>query len=122
MWVGLSGLLPDDDPRFLATVLKVEADLRSGPTVYRYHWDDGLPGREGGFHLCTAWLVEAYLRTGRRADADELFDQMLACAGPTGLLPEEYDPETERGLGNHPQAYSHLGLIRCAVLLEQRSG
>ena len=40
-------------------------------------------------------------------------------AGPTGLLPEEYDPDTERGLGNHPQAYSHLGLIRCALLLEQ---
>ena len=116
LWIGLSGLLPDDDPRFLATVLKVEADLRSGPVVYRYRWDDGLPGREGGFHICTAWLVEAYLRTGRRADAEELFEQMLDCAGPTGLLPEQYDPLAERGLGNHPQAYSHLGLIRCALL------
>jgi pentatricopeptide repeat protein len=121
LWIGLSGLLDNDDPRFLATVLRVEADLRSGPTVYRYHWDDGLPGREGGFHLCTTWLVEAYLRTGRRSDAEELFDQMLDCAGPTGLLPEEYDPEAERGLGNHPQAYSHLGLIRCALLLDRAS-
>jgi trehalose-phosphatase len=119
LWVGLSGLLPDDDPRFLATVLKIEADLRSGPVVYRYHWDDGLPGREGGFHICTAWLIEAYLRTGRRADAEELFRQMLDTAGPTGLLPEQYDPLGERGLGNHPQAYSHLGLIRCAQLLDQ---
>jgi trehalose-phosphatase len=117
LWVGLSGLLPDDDPRFLATVLAVEAELRSGPVVYRYRWDDGLPGREGGFHICTAWLVEAYLRTGRRSDAEELFDQMVATAGPTGLLPEQYDPMAERGLGNHPQAYSHLGLIRCALLL-----
>lgn len=117
LWIGLSGLLADDDPRFLATVLKVEEELRSGPTVYRYRWDDGLPGREGGFHICTAWLIEAYLRTGRRADAEELFDQMLDCAGPTGLLSEQYDPEGERGLGNHPQAYSHLGLIRCATLL-----
>ncbi len=24
----------------------------------------------------------------------------------------------ERGLGNHPQAYSHLGLIRCALMLD----
>jgi trehalose 6-phosphate phosphatase len=38
--------------------------------------------------------------------------------GPTGLLPEEYDPGTETHLGNHPQAYSHLGFIRCARLLE----
>lgn len=119
LWIGLSGLLADDDPRFLSTVLKVEADLRSGPVVYRYRWDDGLPGREGGFHVCTAWLIEAYLRTGRRSDAEELFDQMLDTAGPTGLLPEQYDPLAERGLGNHPQAYSHLGLIRCALLLDR---
>jgi len=119
LWIGLAGLLADDDPRFLATVLAVEAELREGPTVYRYRWDDGLPGTEGGFHLCTAWLIEAYLRTGRTADAEELFGQMLECAGPTGLLPEEYEPLTERGLGNHPQAYSHLGLIRCALELDR---
>jgi trehalose-phosphatase len=119
LWIGLSGLLADDDPRFLKTVLAIEAELRSGATVYRYLWDDGLPGREGGFHVCTAWLIEAYLRTGRRTEAEELFEQMLDCAGPTGLLPEQYDPEAERGLGNHPQAYSHLGLIRCAMLLDQ---
>ncbi|MCK1820568.1 hypothetical protein MTQ10_13345, partial [Streptomyces sp. XM83C] len=53
--------------------------------VYRYHWDDGLPGREGGFHICTSWLIEAYLRTGRRSDAEELFTQMVDTAGPTGL-------------------------------------
>ncbi|HEX5595749.1 MAG TPA: trehalose-phosphatase [Micromonosporaceae bacterium] len=118
LWIGLSGLLPDDDPRFLSTVLQIEADLRSGPVVYRYHWNDGLPGREGGFHICTSWLIEAYLRTGRRSDAEELFEQMISTAGPTGLLPEQYDPLGERGLGNHPQAYSHLGLIRCALLLD----
>jgi trehalose-phosphatase len=121
LWIGLSGLLSDDDPRFLSTVLAIEAELRSGPVVYRYRWDDGLPGREGGFHICTAWLIEAYLRTGRRSDAEELFQQMIDCSGPTGLLPEQYDPEAERGLGNHPQAYSHLGLIRCALLLDRRA-
>ena len=118
LWVGLSGMLADDDPRFLATVLAVEAQLREGPTVYRYRWDDALPGREGGFTICTSWLIEAYLRTGRRTEAEELFAQLLDCAGPTGLLPEQYDPVAERGLGNHPQAYSHLGLIRCALLLD----
>ena len=88
-------------------------------TVYRYHRDDGLPGAEGGFHLCAAWMIEAYLLTGRRTEAEELFDQLVDAAGPTGLLPEEYDPIAERSLGNHPQAYSHLGLIRCAQLLER---
>jgi trehalose-phosphatase len=117
--VGLSGLIDPADPRFQATVTAIEAELRSGSTVYRYHRDDGLPGNEGGFHLCAAWMIEAYLLTGRRTEAEELFEQLVDAAGPTGLLPEEYDPVAERSLGNHPQAYSHLGLIRCAQLLSK---
>jgi trehalose 6-phosphate phosphatase len=120
--VGISGLLNPAHERFQATVATVEAGLRSGSTVYRYRRDDGLPGQEAGFHLCTAWLVEAYLLAGRREDAEELFGQLAATAGPTGLLPEEYDPVAERSLGNHPQAYSHLGLIRCATLLAADPG
>ncbi|WHT23624.1 trehalose-phosphatase [Crossiella sp. CA-258035] len=116
--IGLSGLIDPTDERFQATVTATEAELRSGVTVYRYHRDDGLPGSEGGWHLCAAWMIEAYLLTGRRTEAEELFQQMVDCAGPTGLLPEEYDPVAERSLGNHPQAYSHLGLIRCAQLLD----
>jgi trehalose-phosphatase len=115
--VGLSGLIDPTDERFQSTVTAIEAELRSGSTVYRYRRDDGLPGDEGGFHLCAAWMIEAYLLTGRRTEAEELFAQMVDAAGPTGLLPEEYDPIAERSLGNHPQAYSHLGLIRCAQLL-----
>ncbi|WP_216915781.1 trehalose-phosphatase [Nocardia noduli] len=117
--IGLSGLIDPSDPRFAATVVATEAELRSGSTVYRYHHDDGLPGGEGGFHLCAAWLVEAYLLIGRRSDAEALFAQLVDVAGPTGLLSEEYDPVAERSLGNHPQAYSHLGLLRCAQLLGQ---
>ncbi|MHA6802111.1 trehalose-phosphatase [Salinifilum ghardaiensis] len=115
--VGLSGLISPSDDRFRATVTAIEAELRSGSTVYRYRRDDGLPGDEGGFHLCAAWLIEAYLLTGRRTEAEELFQQIVDTAGPTGLLSEEYDPIAERSLGNHPQAYSHLGLVRCAQLL-----
>ncbi|GAB3282540.1 trehalose-phosphatase [Parasphingorhabdus pacifica] len=115
--VGLSGLIDPSDERFTATVNAIESELRSGSTVYRYRRDDGLPGDEGGFHLCAAWLIEAYLLIGRRTQAEELFQQIVDTAGPTGLLAEEYDPIAERSLGNHPQAYSHLGLIRCAQLL-----
>lgn len=119
LWIGISGLLPADNPRFIKTVNAIEAGLRSGPTVYRYHRDDGLPGNEGGFILCAAWLAQAYLLIGRKADAEELYQQILDCTGPTGLLSEEWDPVAERALGNHPQAYSHLGLIRVALLLDE---
>jgi trehalose-phosphatase len=85
--VGLSGLIDPTDARFGATVTAIEAELRSGSTVYRYHRDDGLPGVEGGFHLCAAWMIEAYLLVGRRTEAEELFEQLVDAAGPTGLLP-----------------------------------
>ncbi len=117
--VGLCGLLPADDERFAATVEAVELRLREGPTVYRYRSDDGLPGSEGGFHLCALWLAHAYALVGRQSDAQALFDQVRVLAGPTGLLSEQYDPRAERALGNHPQAYSHLGLIRTALVLDR---
>jgi trehalose-phosphatase len=120
--IGLCGLLPADDERFAATVEAVELRLREGPTVYRYRSDDGLPGSEGGFHLCALWLAHAYALVGRQSDAHALFDQVLELAGPTGLLSEQYDPRAERALGNHPQAYSHLGLIRVALLLDRLPG
>ena len=44
--------------------------------------------------------------------------KLVAAAGPTGLLSEKYDPVAERALGNHPQAYSHIGLPRSAQLLD----
>ena len=120
--IGLCGLLPADDERFAATVEAIELRLREGPTVYRYRSDDGLPGSEGGFHLCALWLAHAYALVGRQSDAQALFDQVVELAGPTGLLSEQYDPRAERALGNHPQAYSHLGLIRAALVLDRLPG
>lgn len=113
-----SGMIEGNDPRAIGTIRAVEASLRDGPTVYRYRHDDGLPGTEGGMNICTTWLIEAYAMAGLWDEAHNLFAQYLNCAGTTGLLPEMYNPGTDRGLGNHPQAYSHLGLIRCAMLLE----
>jgi GH15 family glucan-1,4-alpha-glucosidase len=115
--VGLAGLLPADDPRFLGTIHAVEEHLLDGVTVYRYLDDDGLPGREGGFNLMTSWLIDSYALVGRHDDAHALLDKLAALAGTTGLLSEEYDPESGRALGNHPQAYSHLGLINNAMHL-----
>jgi GH15 family glucan-1,4-alpha-glucosidase len=117
LWVGLSGLVEASDPRFIGTIQAVEESLMRGPTVYRYRRDDGLPGFEGGFHLCASWLVDSYLLTGRRSNAEELFEKILGLAGPTGILSEQYGARTQRALGNIPQAYSHIGVIDNAVHL-----
>lgn len=118
LFVGLAGMIAPDDPRFASTVEAVIRELREGDTVYRYHGDDGLPGKEGGFNICTTWLIESLALIGRCDDARQLFDAYCTCAGPTGLLAEEHDPQQNLALGNHPQAYSHLGLINAALRLE----
>jgi len=117
LMIGLSGLLPATDERFISTVATVDAELRNGPTVYRYVEDDGLPGREGGFHLMTSWLIDALALIGRTDEANDLFTQLTTLIGDTGLMSEEFDPEAARGLGNLPVAYSHAGLIVNAVRL-----
>ena len=39
-----------------------------------------------------------------------------------GLLSEQYDPGTDRLLGNFPQAFSHVMLINTARNLTRRRG
>ena len=117
--IGLTDLLPADDPRLVSTIEAVEAGLRAGPTVLRYTYDDGLPGREGGMIICATWLVECYARAGMLDSAHELLRQVLECSGSTGLLSEQWDQERGCGLGNHPQAYSHAGVIQAALALER---
>ena len=119
LWIGLSGLVPPDDERFHQTIESVRRTLHEPRGVFRYKFDDNLPGQEGAFNLCTCWLIMALAQAGRRDEAERLFDDYLALAGPTGTLPEEADPETGRGLGNVPQAYSHSGLIDCALMLAE---
>jgi HAD superfamily hydrolase (TIGR01484 family) len=115
--VGLLGLVPHDDPRFAATVLAVERELLENDTVLRYRVDDGLPGVEGGFHLCTGWLIESLHLIGRRDEARKLLDKYAAQCGPLGLYAEERCTISGRSLGNYPQAYSHLALINACVRL-----
>jgi len=60
--------------------------------------------------------------TGRPGEARELFEALLDTVGPIGLMPEQWDPVNERSMGNYPQAYSHLGVIRCARLFDALGG
>src|SRR5262249_49290192 len=86
---GLLGLVSPGDSRFAATVHAVESQLLDQSTVMRYRADDGLPGVEGGFHLCTGWLIESLHMVGRTGDAEALLDAYASQAGPLGLYTEE---------------------------------
>lgn len=118
----LQGILegyPAPRERIAGTVAAMERYLRRGGGVFRYKYDDGLPGPEGAMHICGAWLAVAYVRLGNLEDARQMLDAMYDAAGITDLLPEQVDPADGRGLGNHPQAYSHLGVLAVARELQR---
>jgi GH15 family glucan-1,4-alpha-glucosidase len=122
--IPLVGFLPPEDPRIRGTLRAIEDRLLiGGEFVLRYdteHAGDGLPAGEGAFLACSFWLVQNYVLQARYAEAGELFARLLARCNDLGLLAEELDPLTGRMLGNFPQAYSHVGLISCALSLSRQ--
>ena len=122
------------DPRMLKTLDAMllppeQGGLVANNLVYRYNLDqyaDGLTGQEGTFNICTFWLVEALTRAGRfeparLEEARLMFERMLGFANHLGLFAEETSA-TGEGLGNFPQAFTHLALISAAVNLDRALG
>lgn len=115
--IPMTGFLPFDDPRVISTVRTVEVGLAQGPFVYRNRVRRSSLGPEGAFLLCSFWLVECLARCGERERAVRIFRRLLRTAGPLRLFPEEYDPATRRPLGNYPQAFTHIGVLRAALAI-----
>ena len=111
------GFLPPSDARVRGTIDAVERRLFMDGFLRRYDpvtSDDGLPGTEGAFLACSFWLADAYVLTGRAAEARRLFERLLSLCNDVGLLSEEYDTGRRRLVGNFPQAFSHIALINTA--------
>ncbi len=114
--VPVTGFLPFEDDRVQGTIDAVMKYLMmSNGMIARYHAEDGLPGAEGSFVLCSFWLVRALSLSGRSEEAEKLFVKVLDYMSPLGLIAEEIDPQTGKLLGNMPQAFSHTGLINAAL-------
>jgi GH15 family glucan-1,4-alpha-glucosidase len=114
----LMRFLPADDPRIRATVVAIADELTEHGLVLRYRTDetdDGMPGREGSFVICSFWLVSALCEIGELERARSLCERLLGYASPLGLYAEEIDPITGRHLGNFPQAFTHLALINAVL-------
>jgi GH15 family glucan-1,4-alpha-glucosidase len=122
--IPLYGFLPPDDPRVRGTLEAVRRELLVDGLVRRYRHDedtapvDGLPPGEGAFFLCTFWFVDNLILLDELDEAVELFERLLSLRNELGLLSEEYDSKLGRLVGNYPQAFSHIGLINTATLLE----
>lgn len=119
--IPLVGFLSPTDPRVRSTVARIRERLTADGLVYRYvnaaDANDGLPGDEATFALCSFWMVDNLALGGQLDAAHELFERVTRYANDVGLLAEEFDPAGSRMLGNFPQGFTHLGLIGSAVNL-----
>jgi GH15 family glucan-1,4-alpha-glucosidase len=108
------------DPRWLATLERIQKELTYDALVERYKAaDDSSSG--GTFSVCSFWLVECLTRAGRLEEARLALEKMFSYANHLGLYAEEIGPSGE-ALGNFPQAFTHLSLITAAVRLDRALG
>jgi GH15 family glucan-1,4-alpha-glucosidase len=121
LMIPIVGFLPASDERVESTIRAIEEHLTDERgLVYRYQEaEDGLPGDEGTFLLCTFWLAQCHALAGRVERAKEVFDLAAGFRNDVDLLAEEVDPVTGEQLGNFPQAFSHIGLVNAAWAIDQ---
>src|SRR5215208_2598555 len=122
--IPLVGFLPAGDPRVKGTVAAIQRELMVDGLVHRYPPEgsqsvDGLPPGEGTFLACTFWLADNLALMGRREEALAIFERLLTLRNDVGLLAEEFDPASDRQLGNFPQAFSHVALVNTANYLSE---
>ena len=113
------GFLPFGDPRMVSTIEAIRGELEHDGFLYRYLGEDGLPGREGTFLLCTFWLVQNLIGLGRWEEAENLLRRMERTTNHLGLFSEEYDLHWKEALGNFPQAFTHIGYVNSVVALRK---
>ena len=101
-----------------ATIDRVRCVLGRGDFLARYSGEDGVEGEEGAFLVCSSWLVDAELASGRLDEARALLKSLIARSNDVGLYAEEVDPTSHALLGNFPQALTHLGVIGNIVNLQ----
>jgi GH15 family glucan-1,4-alpha-glucosidase len=111
------GFIDPRDPRFVKTVEALETTLADGPFMRRYEAPDAFGKPETAFNVCSFWRIDALARTGRTAQAREIFESLLAHRNHVGLLSEDLHVASGELWGNFPQTYSMVGVINGAVRL-----
>ncbi|MBX8644734.1 MAG: glycoside hydrolase family 15, partial [Thermoplasmata archaeon] len=115
-----TGFIDARSTEFRKTLQTIGRRLMDNGLLRRYEGDDGIEGDEGAFVLCTFWYIEALFLSGHKKAALRLFELTMQRANHLGLFSEEIDPQGGGFLGNFPQAFSHLGMIKTACVLQSK--
>jgi alpha,alpha-trehalase len=113
--------LNKSDQRLINTIKNIYNELRNGDLVKRYDIKDDFGKTKSSFTICSFWLVEALIYIGEKSKAKRLFESLLKKSNHLGLFSEDIDIKTKKLIGNFPQAYTHIAIINCSILLSEWS-
>ncbi|MGI9246290.1 MAG: glycoside hydrolase family 15 protein, partial [Steroidobacteraceae bacterium] len=82
------GIVTRDDPRFRATLVAIERELKHGDWLFRYRHRDDFGTPVTAFTICAFWYINALEAAGRHEEAREHFQRLLDRRTPLGLLSE----------------------------------
>lgn len=121
LWPSL-GIVSWEDRTFRATLERIESELVEGPWVWRYRVADDFGQPTHPFVAASFWYASALAHTGRVEEATEIAGCVVDAFGPLGIMSEHYDPDRGLPMGNFPQTYSHVGLVRAALDIASACG
>ena len=113
------GLLPASDERFVRTVDLIGKELNRNGFIMRYTAEDDFGAPETAFLVCQFWYIDALALLGRKAEAREMFADLMKRRNAFGLLSEDIHPHTGELWGNVPQTYSMAGIINTSRILSR---
>jgi GH15 family glucan-1,4-alpha-glucosidase len=118
--------LPLDDPRLVSTAEHVErriTNVTDSGGVLRYEQDNYFLTKQqyigNPWIVSTLWLAQYYFTVGNKTRAQELLDWALARELPSGVLSEQFDPETAAPLGVTPLVWSHAEMVNTLLDLSK---
>jgi GH15 family glucan-1,4-alpha-glucosidase len=121
--------LPLTDQRMQGTLKAVEQKLLNvtpSGGVIRYE-NDGYFRKSEKFKgnpwiVCTLWLAQYYNASGRVDAANRLLYWAMERELPSGVLSEQFDPETASPLGVTPLVWSHAEMVNTLLDLSKGNG
>jgi GH15 family glucan-1,4-alpha-glucosidase len=114
--------LPLDDPRLKSTAEHVQQKLfQTSPIggVIRFPGDGYFLAKQqyagNPWIVCTLWLAQYFNAAGDKARADELLKWSVDRALDSGMMSEQFDPDTGFAIGVTPLVWSHAEYINTAL-------
>jgi Glucoamylase and related glycosyl hydrolases len=107
------GMVNPGDPVMVNTVELILQRLTVNGGIARYEGDSYQRRKSSPnpWIITTLWVAEYLIDSGRKTEADPLINWVTKRATPSGLLPEQVDPETLESTSVLPLVWSHAEFV-----------